>query len=182
MSSMARRTPRSKARASAGLWKVSPNFLSLILQWWKMGVTLLYTTSFCRTHSSTTLQHRILIITQFNKKLWLISQNWGMFLNDLSQNVLKYVLYLTYTMKKGNDECLTVSCFTHFVCQRTAPSFCYRWKISVSVLVSLPPRDQKGQRLNVCAHAQREDGRAGVNRTGWYGADCVGEARWSQGR
>lgn len=43
-------------------------------------------------------------------------------------------------------------------------------------------RDQKGQRLNVCAHAQREDDRAGVNRTGWYGADCGGETRWSQGR
>lgn len=57
MSSMARRMPRSKARASAGLWKVSPNFLSLILQWWKMGLTLLYTRSFCRTHSSTTWQH-----------------------------------------------------------------------------------------------------------------------------
>lgn len=57
MSSMARRMPRSKARASAGLWKVSPNFLSLILQWWKMGVTLLYTRSFCRTHSRTTWQN-----------------------------------------------------------------------------------------------------------------------------
>lgn len=56
------------------------------------------------------------------------------------------------------------------------------WKISVSVLVSLPPRDRKGQRLNMRAHTQREDDRAGVNRTGWYGADCGGETRWSLGR
>lgn len=170
MSSMARRTPRSKARASAGLWKVSPNFLSLILQWWKMGVTLLYTTSFCRTHSSTTLQHRILIITQFIfvKKLWFISHNWGMFFKwPFSQNVPKYVLYLN-SMKKGNGWWWMSDCELLYTlcCQRTAPSFCYMWKISVSVLVSLPPRDQKGQRLIVCAHAQREDDRAGVDRTG----------------
>ena len=53
-SSMAFLTPLSKARASAGLWKVSPNFLLSTFQWWKVGFALVYTRSFFMKHSSTT--------------------------------------------------------------------------------------------------------------------------------
>lgn len=39
-SSIAFLTPLSKARASAGLWKVSPNFLLSTFQWWNVGLAL----------------------------------------------------------------------------------------------------------------------------------------------
>lgn len=39
-SSMAFLTPLSKARASAGLWKVRPNFLLSTFQWWNVGLAL----------------------------------------------------------------------------------------------------------------------------------------------
>lgn len=54
--------------------------------------------------------------------------------------------------------------------------------ISAHVTAELPPQEQKGQRLTLCAHTQCEDDGSSVNRTGWYGGDCRGETRWSQGR
>lgn len=57
-SSMAFLTPLSKARASAGLWKVSPNFLLSTFQWWKVGLAFVYTRSFFTKHSSTTWEGR----------------------------------------------------------------------------------------------------------------------------
>ena len=38
-------TPLSKALASAAVWKVRPNFLLSVLQWWKVGITRLYSKS-----------------------------------------------------------------------------------------------------------------------------------------
>lgn len=53
-SSTAIRTPLSNARASAAVWKVSPNFLSPVFQWWKVGMTLLYSKSFFIVQLNTT--------------------------------------------------------------------------------------------------------------------------------
>ena len=44
-SQIAIRTPLSKARASAAVWKVRPNFLLSVLQWWNVGITRLYSKS-----------------------------------------------------------------------------------------------------------------------------------------
>ena len=42
---MAILTPLSKLLASAAVWNVSPNFLLPVFQWWKVGITLLYSKS-----------------------------------------------------------------------------------------------------------------------------------------
>ena len=53
-SSTAMRTPLSKARASAAVWNVRPNFWSPVRQWWNVGITLLYWKSLPMVQLSTT--------------------------------------------------------------------------------------------------------------------------------
>lgn len=53
-SSIAFRTPLSKALASAGLWKERPHLLSSTFQWWNVGVAMVYTRSFLSGQSRIT--------------------------------------------------------------------------------------------------------------------------------
>ncbi len=53
-SSTARLTPLSNARASACVWNVRPNRFSSVFQWWKVGLALMYCTSFLSAQFSTT--------------------------------------------------------------------------------------------------------------------------------
>lgn len=81
----------------------------------------------------------------------------------------------------ADDEFLTVSCFYRL--QMYAIIIFLHVKhlcISSHVTTALPPREQQGQRLNLCAHTQREDDRGSLNRTGWYGVNCGGKVNAEQ--
>lgn len=76
-SSTAVRTPLSKARASAAVWNVSPNFLSPVFQWWNVGITLLYSKSFLIIQLNTTWNNtkvdQTIIFIWFDVARWLMS-------------------------------------------------------------------------------------------------------------
>jgi len=73
MLSTALRIAFSKCLASVELWKVSPNLLPSVRQWWNVGFARVYWRSLCSAQLSTTCRRRIPGINQEPRTSWINS-------------------------------------------------------------------------------------------------------------